>query len=183
MNIKGIISTYIKDHERFTVPINLPDRNSTKKLRVLQTSRISSPITRNKKTESIEQVIINLTDALIKAGIDAFFAAPGDSKPYEDFNILPTIKKSYSLRFSKKGEEKKKPLIREHYIKAINYATGNNFDVIHDHYKFIEIPELDNILYRTQMPAILSTLHVSPEGVGSPERIKMVSKIILFCCE
>ena len=177
---KETASTYILYSGKFPLPITLLDYKPSKELKVLQTSRIASPVTRYQKTESIEQVIMNLTDALINIDIDVSVAAPGDSKPFEDFNIFPTIEKSYGLKYSKKDEEKKKPLILEHYLKAIKYAKENNFDVIHDHYKLINMPEFDTFLYKRYMPTILSTLHVPPERAGNPERIKEVSKKSFF---
>jgi|GEM_PF-254127 len=177
---KEISPTYTLYSKNFPLPITLLDYKPSKELKVLQTSRIASPVTRHQKTESIEQVIMNLTDALINIDIDVFVAAPGDSKPFEDFNIFPTIDKSYGLKYSAEDEEKKKPLILEHYIKAIQYAKDNNFDVIHDHYKLINMPEFDKFLYRRYMPTILSTLHVPPERAGNPERIKEVSQKSFF---
>jgi len=180
MNQKKISSTFSKYHEDLPIPVTLLDYKPSKELKILQTSRISSPVTRYQKTESIEQVIMNLTDALKNIDVDVFVAAPGDSKPFKDFNIFPTIKKSYGLKYSDEDEENKKPLILEHYVKAIQYATVNNFNVIHDHYKLINMPEFDNFLYSPDMPTILSTLHVPPERAGNPERIKSVSKKSFF---
>ncbi len=180
MILKEINSTFTKNDKNFPLPITQLHYKPSKKLKILQTSRIASPVTKYLRTESIEQVIMNLTDAFKKIDVNISVAAPGDSRPFEDYNIFPTIKKSYGLKYSNEDEENKKPLILEHYIKAIQYAASNKFDIIHDHYKLINMPEFDSILYKRDMPTVLSTLHVPPERAGNPERIKEVSKKSFF---
>ena len=173
---------YPKKKETTELDSHKPNGNP----KILQVSRVESPISRFRKVESIEQLIMQLTEAFKARGIAVNVAAPADSLPFEDFNILPTIKKSFGERYNPQDEPEKNILKLEHYQRAFSYAAFGNFDIIHDHYhlsKLYNTPPISNLFNGHPLKnPILISIHVPPSYFknGSIECLKKIEPYVHF---
>lgn len=148
--------------------------------RILQVSRIESPISRHKPVESIEQVIMDLYDSMTKQGADISVAAPCDSQPYRDFNIMPTVD-SFGEVYGADIEPAKEHVRDLHYRKAVEHAQSGNFDIVHDHYYLIKVPWIFDFLESNpEFPPILTTLHVPLGKNKVADRVKQASEYTSF---